>query len=623
MADVSLPDVFTSASASSKERSVHWSQAEKKKQQQNEEKNRKRIVQTANEYHILTNLLGRRQTNNNNNVKCVEMRWSHRLLKEIDSFVGTLEQQPPRRLEKLIICGSRNNNAIPSSYQPTEEEEDLTSTLIMERILCSNITNILEIRAFDFSSRTFNSIPTPSPFRILLRKIALDHCTFSINTTNNTNNKYEIQSLANLVALVQKFTLSHCTFQIITTATNNKNNSINTKTGNQSNACFIEFIRAIPCTPQLKHFTIIHPCVNDSNSTPDIYSSMTHLISNQFPRLQSFTWNHSHIGTLGCQTLFHGLLQSNNNDDLIHLNLNRGNIGMEGAKIVSNFLLHNGNNLQQLDLEYNFISDEGCIAIAQALLHEHSTSSSLKRLNLFGCCIREDGAKAMAIVLEQSKLHHNVGISLKHLDLGNNGIGNEGCSALANALCTNQTLTSLRLDNCAISEDGFQSLARAIKHNKNTTNPSQTRLEQLDVSYNWMGNDGAISMAKALRKNNRYLRVFHITGCNILTEGWMALDEMMRMNYTLLDLGEFPLYEYLPETIQYNLRWNMERPVEAEAVKTGIFPHRCLIVQNDEDVFAMPSWYAQVIVRVVQYRSWSVLFSLIRERPTFFDHVSQ
>ena len=57
-------------------------------------------------------------------------------------------------------------------------------------------------------------------------------------------------------------------------------------------------------------------------------------------------------------------------------------------------------------------------------------------------------------------LAHNT--HLCSLDMGGNGIGDEGAAALAKGLCRNSTLTELHLDHNDIAQEGMCALENAI-----------------------------------------------------------------------------------------------------------------------------------------------------------------
>ncbi|CAM4793083.1 unnamed protein product [Rotaria magnacalcarata] len=110
---------------------------------------------------------------------------------------------------------------------------------------------------------------------------------------------------------------------------------------------------------------------------------------------------------------------------LTTLNLERNNIGAEGAQHLAQ-ALHNNTALTILNLQFNNIDDEAVRHLAQEL-HKHTT---LTTLNLGGNDIGAEGAQHLA-----EALHSNT--TLRALGLEWNNIGAEGAQHLAQALHNN------------------------------------------------------------------------------------------------------------------------------------------------------------------------------------------
>ena len=130
-------------------------------------------------------------------------------------------------------------------------------------------------------------------------------------------------------------------------------------------------------------------------------------------------------------------------------------------------------DLARLEVEYpevgkyeiTHISDEGVVALAQAL-HHNSTLTSLYFSNN-----SISGAGAIAIA---QALHHNS--TLEKLYLSNNAITDDGAVALAQALCHNSTLEKLYLSKNVISDAGAVAIAQALYQNSS--------LNMLDLDCN-------------------------------------------------------------------------------------------------------------------------------------------
>ncbi|KAG0345399.1 hypothetical protein BG005_001315, partial [Podila minutissima] len=109
----------------------------------------------------------------------------------------------------------------------------------------------------------------------------------------------------------------------------------------------------------------------------------------------------------------------------------------------------------------------------------------------------------------------------------NNSIGENGTRALAEALKTNSTLTTLGLRNNSIGENGTRALAEALKTNSTLTT--------LGLRNNSIGENGTRALAEAL-KTNSTLTTLGLRNNSIGENGTQALAEALRTNSTLTTL---------------------------------------------------------------------------------------
>ena len=140
-------------------------------------------------------------------------------------------------------------------------------------------------------------------------------------------------------------------------------------------------------------------------------------------------------------------------------------------------------SLTKVDLSSTEIKDAGAAAISVVL----ENNSSLTYLDLSSNKIYSDGAFCLSKALTANS-------SLTHLDLSANGIGDDGASSLSTALTANSTLTHLDLSNNCIHDAGVSSLSTALAANSSLTH--------LDLSKNWIGNGVAFSLSTALTANS-------------------------------------------------------------------------------------------------------------------------
>ena len=157
--------------------------------------------------------------------------------------------------------------------------------------------------------------------------------------------------------------------------------------------------------------------------------------------------------------------------------------------------------IKTLNLAYNFeLSDEGVCIIAEKLKH----NTSLRTLRLVGCCLESKGVECLASALTTNS-------SLVELYCGNTR-GDDVIEQLAHAIRVNNSLKVLYLGNCGMRDEGLESLARSLQHNKS--------LKQLNIcntfwSYyreglgywsianpNTITKKGVSVLTKCLKKNN-------------------------------------------------------------------------------------------------------------------------
>ena len=165
------------------------------------------------------------------------------------------------------------------------------------------------------------------------------------------------------------------------------------------------------------------------------------------------------------------------------LNLSCNMISDLGAKYISKFITGNS-TLLELNLSRNWkITDEGGVAIANALC----TNKTLQNLSLMSC--KNIGIQA-ANAFSRTLLFNS---SLEALNLGDTAIGSEGVTVIADALCQNSTLKSIDLSQTALGADGVRAISRTLRHNSSL---SHIYLKNDDIS-----NSEAVVLAEGAEEN--------------------------------------------------------------------------------------------------------------------------
>jgi Ran GTPase-activating protein (RanGAP) involved in mRNA processing and transport len=197
-------------------------------------------------------------------------------------------------------------------------------------------------------------------------------------------------------------------------------------------------------------------------------------------------------------------------------------------------------------------------------------NKTITRLELWGNEIGDDGAKALAAMLEKNKTITTLDLSGNNIVddviielgracagkknitvvFGNNGyynlfklaqgtftgttlnlsynrIGDDRAKAIASILKMNKTITKLDLSYDHIRDAAAIAIAEALKVNNTIT--------ELDLSRNNIGKDGAIALADALI-NNTTITELNLEDNKIGKDGAIAIAEALKVNNTITKL---------------------------------------------------------------------------------------
>ena len=246
-----------------------------------------------------------------------------------------------------------------------------------------------------------------------------------------------------------------------------------------------------------------------------------------------------------------GIEQSNKTCTLEHIELTNCDIGPVEAQYLVQALRVN-NSVKTLKLSKNVLHDEGAKALAELLGGYGSKSSgtvntTLEHIDLSNCCIGPKGTQHLAQAL-------CVNTSVKTLKLSKNVLHDEGAKALAELLggygskssgTVNTTLEHIDLSNCCIGPKGTQHLARALCVN--------TSVKTLKLFNNPLDDEGAKALAELLggygSKSsgtvNTNLEHINLSNCSIGPEGAQNLAQALCVNTSVktLKLSENALHD--------------------------------------------------------------------------------
>uniref|UniRef100_A0AC11EID7 Leucine rich repeat containing 74A n=1 Tax=Ovis aries TaxID=9940 RepID=A0AC11EID7_SHEEP len=222
---------------------------------------------------------------------------------------------------------------------------------------------------------------------------------------------------------------------------------------------------------------------------------------------------------------------------LQEMNVSDNDLGLEGARILSEFLQNNTSSLLSLQLAGNNFKEESAELFCQALSNNYRIKSLDLSHNQFCHKAGEYLGQMLAInvglqSLDLSWNHLYIrgvvalcnglrsNVSLKKLDLSMNSFGNEGAAALGEVLRLNSYLTYLDLSSNNITNDGLSKISRALELNESLKvlkGPSQCLLDGWMVSEmdKWMDDrqtdrelflnpismDGALLLILSIKRN--------------------------------------------------------------------------------------------------------------------------
>ena len=170
-------------------------------------------------------------------------------------------------------------------------------------------------------------------------------------------------------------------------------------------------------------------------------------------------------------------------------------------------------SLEELNIELNEISGNGIVYFLKC--------TTLKTLHI---SISDEGAESLARRLAENMSLDKLNISLDEIS------GNTVSQVTATALQTNNILRTLSMVLCGISDDGAESLARALAVNSS--------LKELNISYNEIGDKGIAHIAMPLSlMTNTTLRKLDISSCSISDEGMDSLFGALAVNQSLEELN--------------------------------------------------------------------------------------
>ena len=205
-------------------------------------------------------------------------------------------------------------------------------------------------------------------------------------------------------------------------------------------------------------------------------------------------------------------------------------LGDEGAKAFAEMLGGNGaessgtvnTTLEHVDLSNCSIGPVGAHHLAQALC----VNTSVKTLKLSHNPLGDEGTKVLVEMLG-AESSGTVNTTLEHVDLSNCSIGPVGAHHLAQALCVNTSVKTLKLSHNPLGDEGTKVLVEMLGAESSGT--VNTTLEHIDLSYCSIQPVGAQHLAQAVQVNTS-VNTLNLRDNPLGDEGAKALAEMLGGN---------------------------------------------------------------------------------------------
>ncbi|XP_066467276.1 ribonuclease inhibitor-like [Tiliqua scincoides] len=204
-------------------------------------------------------------------------------------------------------------------------------------------------------------------------------------------------------------------------------------------------------------------------------------------------------------------------------------------------VLSTNQNLRELQLGSNYLSDAGLTFLCKGLKHPNC---SLRSIGFANCNLTAACCEDLSSVLCSKE-------SLEELDLSGNGLGKRGMKLLCGALeHPNCHLRKLRLSQCGLKATCCESLSSVLSTNQNLTD--------LELDWNKLENSGLSLLCKGLKHPNCRLQKLDLSGCSLTGACCGDLASLLSSSQRLTDLNLY--YLEMGESEARLLREGLEHP---------------------------------------------------------------
>ncbi|KAF4031289.1 Leucine Rich repeat [Phytophthora infestans] len=224
--------------------------------------------------------------------------------------------------------------------------------------------------------------------------------------------------------------------------------------------------------------------------------------------LESLYLSGNEIGPAGARALAQALIK---NTHLRSLHLSGNNIGEEGARVLADGIAGN-TSLRALYMGTNGIGATGMQSLATALTH----NKSLEELTLGQNKVGSAGVRHLAAAFATGH------VALSTLELGKNGVDQEGAIALARSLCGANRLQNLYMDHNPLGDVGASAFGALLAQN--------TELRVLDLSYTHMSLLGLRELSVVGLARSRVLLCLLVDGHDWASTQYMKKNQHPSLN---------------------------------------------------------------------------------------------
>jgi Ran GTPase-activating protein (RanGAP) involved in mRNA processing and transport len=224
--------------------------------------------------------------------------------------------------------------------------------------------------------------------------------------------------------------------------------------------------------------------------------------------LESLYLSGNEIGPAGARALAHALTK---NTQLRSLHLSGNNIGEEGARFLADGISGNA-ALRALYLGTNGIGAAGMQSLATAL----TQNKSLEELTLGQ---NKGGSAGVRHLASAFATGH---VALSTLELGKNGVDQEGAIALARSLCGVNRLQNLYMDHNPLGDVGASAFGALLAQN--------SELRVLDLSYTHMSLLGLRELSVVGLARSRALLCLLVDGHDWASTQYMKKNQHPSLN---------------------------------------------------------------------------------------------